>query len=169
MQVIEVITAIATAVLALGALIISITEARAARQHNRLSVMPYLTVRHHLSGSTGKLGITASNDGLGPALVTACVVEVDRAPMQEDQDSGWKAALKALDLPRQEFAIHVVAPKGAIPVGGTVWLLSTPFTPERTALRDQMEKAFERLEIRLSYKSMYGASGGDSQVASYRS
>ena len=166
----ELATLIATALIALAAFVLSIKEGKAARQHNRLSVMPYLTVRHHLSGRKGLLGIAASNDGLGPALITSCVVEVDGTAMnEEDGDNGWNAALKALGIPDSEFSIEIVAPKGAIPAGGTVWLLSTPYTSDKVALRDTMKTAFKRLDVRLSYKSMYGASAGDSQVASYRS
>ena len=166
MEVVEVITAIATAVMALGALVISITEGRAARQHNRLSVRPYLTVRHHLSGRRGMLGIAASNDGLGPALVTACAVEVDGTAMEEeDGDNGWNAALKALGIHDSEFAIETIAPKGTIPAGGTVWLLCTPYRPDKVALRDNMKAAVRRLDVRLSYESMYR---GDNLVANYR-
>jgi hypothetical protein len=167
LQVAELITAIATAVIALVAVVISIIEARAARQHNRLSVRPHVSVRHHLGGSTGRLGITASNDGLGPALVNACVVEVDGTPMQEGEgnDNGWNAALKALDLYQHKFAIEVVAPNGTIPAGGTRWLLSAPFPPATAALPDQMKKAFKRLDVRLSYQSMYR---GENLIANYR-
>lgn len=158
------VIAISSVVIALAALVFSIHEGRATRRHNRLSVMPRVSVHHHLSGRQGMLGIAASNDGLGPAVVTDCVVEVDGTLMKNDGDNGWEAALTTLDLRRFQFAYRTIAPDGTIPIEGTVWLVSTPATPDKAGHPD-IGLAFRRLNVRLSYESMYG----DRRIAVYRS
>lgn len=70
------VTAVSATGVAVVSLIVSITEARSAREHNRNSVRPLLELRtvrqpDHLTG------IWLFNYGLGPAIITGSAVSVD--------------------------------------------------------------------------------------------
>jgi hypothetical protein len=90
------------------------------RRHNRLSVAPLLSIRHHLHGSHERFGLTASNDGPGPALVTQCLLEIDGSSVEERGDNGWKSAITALGLSELNFGCTTIAPHGVIGSGETV-------------------------------------------------
>ena len=147
---------ICAAVIALAALALAVWQGVAMQRHNRLSVMPRLTLHHHLAGSRGELGIAVSNDGLGPAIVTDCTLEVDGKVMPVENDNGWETAITSLNLEAFKFRYTTIAPHGVIPTGGTVWLLSTPATDTMRSRADEIQVAFQRLNVRLCYQSMYG-------------
>lgn len=60
------VIAICATVIAVASLVVSVSEARAARTHNRLSVQPLLelTTRFPVGGTAG---LRLSNSGLGPS------------------------------------------------------------------------------------------------------
>ncbi len=153
----------ATAIVALAALGTAVWEGVVTRRHNRLSVQPHLSISHHLAGSRGRFGLTVSNDGLGPALVTGCVVEVDGQPMKEDGGNGWEAAITTIGLRGRDLNFTTIAPDGVIRAGDYVWLLWTPATDETKRQISEVTVAFRRLCVRISYESMYRSRG----VATY--
>jgi hypothetical protein len=156
------VIALAAALIALAALGIAVWEGVMSRRHDRLSVGPLLVLRHHLGGSRGSLGLTISNEGLGPAVVTKCILEVDGEPCKEDGDNGWEAAISLLGLRDFRPRYTTVAPDGIIRPGDTVWLLSTTVTEDHVS---GLSKALSRLNVRVSYESIYK----DRKVATYRS
>jgi len=91
---------ISLGVIALAALVLAVWEGVMERRHNRLSVAPRLTIRLHAGDSLGMLGCTVSNEGLGPAIVTNCLIKVDGKAMENKGDDGWNAALGNAKAPR---------------------------------------------------------------------
>jgi hypothetical protein len=158
------VIAVASTVIALAALAVAVWEGVATRRHNRLSVAPRLSIRHHLRGSQGRFGLTASNDGPGPALVTQCLLEIDGSSVEERGDNGWESAITALGLRELNFGYTTIAPHGVIRSGETVWLLSTPKTEEAEQHIKEITDAFGHLDVSISYESVYR----DKKVETYR-
>lgn len=152
------VIAVASTVIALAALAVAVWEGVATRRHNRLSVAP--SVEH----SPSRFGLTASNDGPGPALVTQCLLEIDGSSVEERGDNGWESAITALGLRELNFGYTTMAPHGVIRSGETVWLLSTPKTEEAEQHIKEITDAFGHLDVRISYESVYG----DKKVEAYR-
>jgi hypothetical protein len=159
-----VIQAIA-ALIALAALTLAIWEGVMTRRHNRLSVKPHLQLAQHLRGSKGRLGISLSNAGLGPAIVTNCHVEVDGQLMpSNDGCNGWKTAASTLELEDIVEGYETIAfdpdpdsdeeiPGVVMEAGETKWLLSAPIDEKARA---GLEMALPRVQVVVSYQSMYG-------------
>jgi hypothetical protein len=78
----SVIVAICATVIAVVSLAVSVYEARVTRQHNRISVRPFLELRVGMSqGRTA--GLQLINAGLGPAVITGTVLMLDGRPLGE--------------------------------------------------------------------------------------
>lgn len=72
----EIVVSTSATVIAVAALVVSIYETRASRQHNRHSVRPVLQL--WLDYDEGKeSGLLIDNSGLGPALITKTMATVD--------------------------------------------------------------------------------------------
>jgi hypothetical protein len=72
------VIAICATVVAVASLVVSVSEARAARTHNRLSVQPLLGLRTRFPVG-GTAGLHLSNSGLGPAKITGTKLVLDGA------------------------------------------------------------------------------------------
>ena len=144
----------AAALTALAALGVAVWEGMMARRHSRLSVRPYLIITEHFAGSRGRLGLTVSNEGLGPALVTKYSVRVDGQPMR--QENSWQSAVQDLPFPGI-VNVTVIGPGGIIRAGDLVWLLWVPFTDETFKQVDELRYSIRRLGLSVTYESMYGS------------
>lgn len=72
------ITAVCAVIIALASLVITLMEARAAREHNRQSVRPVLQiVRFRLHGDM-RTGLKIRNVGLGPAVIVSTSVKLEK-------------------------------------------------------------------------------------------
>lgn len=147
------IIAIATVVVAIVALGVALWEGKISRRHNRLSVMPLLTIRHHLGGSQRFLGLSVANDGLGPALITACTLEVDGRVIQDPDYDAWEAAVSSLGLHHISPRVRTFGRKEVIRSGDAVWLLSAAITDDHAAALDA---ALRRVNVRVAYESIHG-------------
>ena len=145
----------AAALTALAALGVAVWEGMTARRHSRLSVRPYLIITEHFAGSRGRLGLTVSNEGLGPALVTGYSVHVDGRPTDEAADC-WESAVESLPFPGV-VNLTVIGPGGIVRAGDLVWLLWTPFTDENFKQVDRLRGSINRLGVSIRYESMYGS------------
>jgi hypothetical protein len=155
------VIAISAVIIALAALAVAVYEGAMSRRHNRLSVMPLLEIDYHLRGTAGYYGVSVANQGLGPALVTHCVLQVDGETMQEQGgDNGWQAARVKLGFRELKPGLGITAPNVIIPAGDTVWLLSAPVNEETERHYSELEAALRnpnpRLRITMSYESLYG-------------
>lgn len=73
--------AVFSAIAALAAIWISVTQFRAAKEHNIRMVTPHLSSWRDLDDETGSFTITLTNDGIGPAIVKSVTVAIDGAPL----------------------------------------------------------------------------------------
>jgi hypothetical protein len=145
---------LASLIVAISAVLISVQQGCQTRTHNELSVMPRIVVSGFYH--TGKhAGIGFINSGLGPAEIREFAVLVDRKPV-----SSWKEALQALDIPLTGTT------KNSSPVPGDFVRVSDikPAIDSETILigiRDEPERvqklteALTRIEVRITYCSLY--------------
>lgn len=147
-------------VVSVGALGVSILDAKAARLHDRLSVRPILGFQ--LVGvpveDWSEPGIHLVNNGNGVALIESLTVYVDGKPVQPAEPSaGLVEAARALGLENLDWPVtYATRFSGALPAGQT-WLLigmeKGIYTPERGAV---LNGALAHVGIRIKYRSLYG-------------
>jgi hypothetical protein len=78
------VTAICAVVIALASLMVTLTEVRASRRHNRQSVRPVLQIVRTRLHNDKRTGLKIRNVGLGPAVIVGTKVRLDGHPI-----GGW--------------------------------------------------------------------------------
>lgn len=133
--------------IALTSVAITLWEARATREHDRMSVWPRLA--QESSDSAGSFTRTITNVGLGPALVKSYTIRVDNAPL-----TSWNAIVASMLGPSQPvpgFYFSTVGPGTVILPGHTIQVL-TISAPKVSALAMAQD---HRVVGRLCYCSLY--------------
>ena len=146
------VIAISATAIAVGSLTVSVTEARAARRHNRYSVRPLLQFRRTW-GFDRPAGILLINYGLGPAIVTRTLVELDGEAVGR-WDYATAEALRA-DLPRRPRATTFDI-GGAIPVDEVAEVLVLSEYDKRRHDDWFWDLVAHRLHFVVEYESLYG-------------
>jgi hypothetical protein len=135
--------------IALMSLAITLYEAQATREHDRMSVWPRLS--QESSDSAGMYDRAITNVGLGPALVRAYEVRVDGAPR-----TSWERVVAelvpALNPKPGFFFSHIGAGTVLLP-GHTIHVLTTVTGREFSAMAIAQD---HRIVGRLCYCSLYG-------------
>ncbi len=147
---ISLVTSISLAIIALGALVVSVWTLYANRRHNRLSVRPKLVGDIHQSAEL--LSRELKNGGLGPAEITSVEVFID----------GKLCPDKTLnDAVRDVLGEGHVCDVMNIAEGYS--LLSNQTLKLFVMKKPLQKKEFvvqmlNRVDIRIAYKSLYGES-----------
>jgi hypothetical protein len=153
----DTVTAAAAVLVAVAALFVTIWDGIQTRQHNRLTVMPKLSLNLDLESASNRLRatLTLTNNGLGPALFEASAIRFRGARRGDGFYTSWLAfkdslmapglnVTRALDLARDE----------AIALGRAYVLLAVE--ADSTTPPDAMYALFENLAVRIRYRSVYG-------------
>ena len=148
----DTIIAASATVIALASVAVSVTEARAGREHNRRSVRPILQLRKEFPvGERGGLRVT--NVGLGPAAITRTELWLDGVHVGGTDRDGTDRVRANLPGPRP-WAVSFGA--GAfLATDYDQYLLSVgSYDPrQHDAFVDLIRN---RLRVRITYDSLYG-------------
>ncbi|URM27715.1 hypothetical protein LLY42_28635 [Pseudomonas frederiksbergensis] len=101
----ERIISLAALAVAFGALCVSLWQLDIARQHNVLSVRPYLMVTPHLAGSGGKNGLYLTNEGIGLGILTSLRVSISGRVYTGLGKNQWPQILRDMELDPLCFSI----------------------------------------------------------------
>ncbi len=159
-DIIMIITAIASILIALASGVIAIIALRASirsgeetRKHNKLSVRPLLSIDNAMSevGNRGFYSIRLSNCGIGPAIITDVKLFFDGVPVPysgkpEFGNFIWDK-IKDFDVRR----LYLLAPKDALVAGGEKTLWEFYYVPQVHNI-DQVRK----IDLLIEYESFYG-------------
>jgi len=88
------VTAIATVIIAVTALVVSIWQGIETRKHNRLSVRPHLVFFTDFSSQDSELGIFIKNNGVGLAYIKNVEISVNGKVMP-NSSCNWKNILNS--------------------------------------------------------------------------
>ena len=134
-------------VVALASLAITLYEARATREHDRMSVWPRLV--QETSDSGGRYDRVITNAGLGPALIKSFEIRLD-----DTVRSSWSPVVQALvsPAPVPGYFFSAVGPGTVILPGHTLHVLT--ILAER--LSSVAAERDPRLVSRVCYCSLYG-------------
>ena len=157
----EISIELAAVVVAAAAMWVAVSQGKAQREHNRLSVKPALTfdTDELIDGTLVKIDLR--NSGLGPATVKRFTLYIDAKPVPEKDGDIWASAEKVLNLsdPRIKFSNYYYNAGDVIATGERQPIIDIE--------RDVYEKlsdgdkalwnqAMPRLKIEVDYTSFYG-------------
>lgn len=101
----ERLISLAALAVAFGALCVSLWQINMARQHNVLSVRPYLMVTPHLAGAGGKNGLYLTNEGMGLGTLTSMSISVSGRTYTGLGKNQWPQILRDMGLEPLCFSI----------------------------------------------------------------
>ncbi|WP_345860219.1 hypothetical protein [Shewanella algae] len=149
----RVITSIATVVIALCSLALTIWQSRATQKHNRLMSRPNLTVDTQFYSLEGYVGIRLVNSGNGPLIIKgATVTRGEKKKSLFDRE--YPTLLKEVNY--AAFHFTVLAEGQHIRPGDEVWLFSTNSHHEYPDISKHVEDAVTHTRLQFEYESMYG-------------
>jgi hypothetical protein len=154
------IAAAAATVTAIMAIVIAIWDNVQSREHNRLSVMPYVVIERiqHDSSGVARGEITVSNEGVGPAILRGLQIRVPLGGANGTRDTTatrWGSVASIIQrrgLQIQGWADVDSGSALGIQRGGV--LLRVEAEGEGAASR--IQEFFDHLRLRLRYASVYG-------------
>src|SRR5215469_2716720 len=158
----SVVVAICATVIAVLSLIVSVSEARATRQHNRISVRPFLELRIGLPQDR-KAGLQLINAGLGPAAITRTVLTLDGESLGEFSEA-------SVNVLRSKLSVRPAAVtfrKTILATDYDQFLLSIePF--DRIEHAEFADLLRHRLGLEIHYESLYGGEDYKTERNPYR-
>lgn len=155
MEYFDTIAAIASTIIAGAALWFSITESRAARRHDRLSVQPILADDVLIDPSAPRLGLFLKNTGLGPAKVIHWSLQVDDRPYRELGISNWSELSRHLGFAGDEIVYGYFVPDQVLPANESAELFSLDNQSYSAERARKIRQALRRLTITIKYQSIY--------------
>lgn len=91
------VLSLSATIIAFCAICISIWQGNMARQHNRLSLAPYITSAPEINQTENKSGVYVYNDGTGPAFIKKAFLIANGKTFDLTKNS-WSEIYKHLDI-----------------------------------------------------------------------
>ena len=153
----EIITAVASSIIALCALALSIWQGMQARKHSRISFRPHLTTWVHNEHEKGKYVIELLNNGLGPALIENFTIKVDGKIISGEGTEPIEKALAIL-FPNEQFNAHYayLGKKHAMGAKDKCIFIMIQFCGENLPSSEYVEHKMNRGDLEVGYDSFYG-------------
>jgi hypothetical protein len=149
---------IAATVIALAALAVAVLEGLAARRHNRISVVPHLSVLQSVSGAPADLvGLRLKNNGVGPAVLRSVTLAIDGQRIGQGDALTWLKVMHQLGVAENWLEATALEPGEAIGAGDYQNLLFVQHQNRTEESIKRLTRALFRLSLEVSYESVYGA------------
>ncbi|MCE5319170.1 MAG: hypothetical protein LLG04_17635 [Parachlamydia sp.] len=150
------ITTIATVIIAITALGVSIWQGIETRKHNRLSVRPHLVFLTDFSPQDSELGIYIKNNGVGPAYIKDVEISVN-GKVIPNSSCNWKSILNSLNIPdlapwMEWLCFNEGASIKNDEVIGLLTVKRENITKEKF---ESLKKAISQIDIQIRYVSSY--------------
>ncbi|HCK0617601.1 hypothetical protein CGI93_22450 [Vibrio parahaemolyticus] len=151
------VLSISSVVIALTAVCVSIWQGVVAREHNNLSVKPYITAAPRLPGVGGENGVFISNAGVGPAFIKKAFIKANGKEFDMAVNN-WPAVYTHLNLKRLCYVERWFKEGATLKAGQDVKLIAPTTSPLDASCPVEFIKLISAPELTLSieYESIYG-------------
>ena len=152
----DTVTAIATTVIAVISLFVSVFQMREARRFDTVSMTPRIEFTRHFETGAEFFGVTINNTGLGPCIVRKLEVLVDDQPFDLSTTIGWKDAVKAAGIGNRGMTYHSFEDGDILRAGVESPLVGAAYDKLTAENRDLLKQAVARMTLHITFESMYG-------------
>lgn len=157
----EMITAFVGVLIGLFALILTIRQMNSSRVHNRLSVMPLVSIHTFSDARVNELTVHMSNEGVGPAIIEAFEIRNKKNSLINPKDHFELGSYIADHLGRNKFeTIEATCYKAGEPIypGKNIKLIH--ITSKNLSQNEfvELQKQFHDIGFFVRYKSVYNDS-----------
>lgn len=149
--------AVAATFTALVAVAVAVWDNVETRNHNRLSVLPYVALEHARSdsGSVTRAVVTMSNAGVGPAMLRELEIRFPAAGGRDSISAAWGDVAPLISRHGVQIqGWRDVDERTALGVQETDTLLRIQAEGEDSGSR--VQRVLDGLRLRLRYSSVYG-------------
>lgn len=154
----EAIPGIASAIIALCALALTLWQIVVTRCHNKLSVTPHLTTWSHSDEGNNRYQIDLLNNGIGPARIKSFSIQVDGQAVDGEGTEPIEKALKIL-FPQYRYQPlyqayvangYMMSAKESRP------LVIIQFSGPQAPKPEEVNHAIRKARLIIDYESIYG-------------
>ncbi|UAB68712.1 hypothetical protein INR79_09115 [Vibrio sp. SCSIO 43132] len=151
------ILSISSVVIALTAVCVSIWQGVVAREHNRLSVKPFITSSPRVPGIGGENGVFISNAGVGPAFIKKVYIKANGNEFDMTVNN-WPAIYAHLDLKSSCYVERWFKEGVSLKAGYEIKIIGPTTSPLDASCPIEFLKLISspELTISLEYESIYG-------------
>ncbi|MGB2833314.1 MAG: hypothetical protein WBC07_10210 [Methylotenera sp.] len=143
-------------IIAISALVLTVWQGYITRQHNKLSVVPYLTTWSHADGENGFYSIEIMNNGIGPALIKAFQVFVDGIEIKGNESELVDKATKKLFGDFEYQSANCFLSSGYMMAEKNKHeIFSIKFIGQRKLNYQEYKQTIERARLVIEYESIY--------------
>jgi hypothetical protein len=146
---------VASAVIALAALGLTVFEGVQNRQHNRLSLAPRLRIDFVIHQHEKVARITIANVGLGPAILDSVEMLVDGSPVDASRLANVDSMAESIGITSSVRFSVVRHGEVLSPSDGPVELLRVGQDAFVDGHWQALNAAFRRIGYRIQYRSLY--------------
>lgn len=153
----ERLISLAALVVASGALSVSLWQLNIAKQHNILSVRPFLIVTPHLQGKGGKRGLYLTNEGVGLGILSSLSISISGKTYHGLGTNQWPMIMHDTGLEPLCFSIAWPTKLAALRPGAEIEILGLSKNA-RPGCELELINFLKRkdISINVSYTSLYG-------------
>ncbi|EMK6709826.1 hypothetical protein V9J54_003541 [Vibrio cholerae] len=147
---------ISSMAIALAAVCVSIWQGVVMREHNKLSLKPYITSAPRLPGVGGDNGVFVANDGLGPAFIKDAKIIANGKEFDLTKNS-WPEIYEHLGVKGLCYSESWFKEGASLTPGEAVKILAPTTNPVAYGCKTEFVKLLSALELDLSlvYESIY--------------
>ncbi|MGQ5524137.1 hypothetical protein ACUHMQ_12855 [Chitinimonas sp. PSY-7] len=148
------IIAASAALIALCSFYVAKKQAELAREHNRLSVRPFLGIYRKEFGNH-PIEYSVENRGIGPAVIKRFHVLIDGKEVIAPHGNYIHAAMDMLGLDRNEVSGHLLGVNEVLKAGQEVVLVQFPNSDTNKSLHKELLGKLPRMKFKILYESIY--------------
>lgn len=153
----EIVTGVASSIIALCAILFSIWQGIQIRKHNIISFRPHLTTWTHNEHVKGTYVVDILNNGLGPALIKKFTIKIDGNEINGEGTEPIDKALKILFSKELYYSSYAYLGENyAMGAKDKCRFLIIQFYGEEIPSSDYVKSKIERADLVVNYESFYG-------------
>ncbi len=152
----DTVTAIASVIIALAAIFISVWQGVETRKHNQLSVTPKLDIFQESRQKVRSIGLFIANHGLGPAIIGDIIISVRETQFKVNTENGLIEVLDKLGINEQWVQYHYISQGSYFQAGERRLLLAADRSKINIDDEHRFKGAISLLKVRIDYESVYG-------------
>jgi len=152
----ELMVSLASLVIAICAICVSVWQGIQTRKHNQISVTPHLTTWVETEAKKNKYTIELMNNGIGPAVIDSFSLCVDGKEIKSESSKKIGLALKIL-FPNNDYKEYHswFGNKYVMAKDEKRSLLDIIFLGPNAPSSEKVLKNIERSSLKIIYRSMY--------------
>lgn len=150
----SIVTSIASTIIAICALALTVYQTKSSDKHNRLMVTPHISSTTHIDKNTHTLSLHLENNGIGPAIIQEFSIVVDGKQVKSQDEVEAAIVLLVKNLPIDEWGHESIERKSFLSAGAKIELVTLVCT--KVPLEALMQSIDPRINVTIEYTSIYG-------------